>query len=177
MEKSFNNPALAETLSRDFPSVEVTFRQFIFGGNVSAFFLKFPDEQILEKDWRKLANAIAVFYQSRLSDEFEKWNIYLFYQCIQSISRDLKYKIENDTFSSRKIFIAGEYQEDEVVKEFIVNKDLTLSNKLKLEEEFIGDPIIWDAVIGKVIKAKKKRTYEAANVLEAIVKKIKQEAK
>lgn len=80
-----------------------------------ALFITHPlgHEQLME-EWEAIRNEVANC-QSGVEDEFERWNHYLFYLVEDEVMRDtnLKYKIEHDTISSRKILVSrAEYQED-----------------------------------------------------------------
>lgn len=60
--------------------------------------------------WIDIRNELASEWQMRNLDDFERWNFYLFYvvEDKSKIDRSLKYKIEHDTVSSRKIIINRE---------------------------------------------------------------------
>ncbi len=73
------------------------------------FFIAVKTIQELEKVWESLSNEIALIIQSDLEKTIELWNVYIFYFVGQSIdddeSKTLKFYIENDTYSARKIVI------------------------------------------------------------------------
>ena len=72
-------------------------------------------EDELRETWRNYRNDFAVEYQTDDIDEFEKWNFYLFYVVDNknAIDRNLKYEIEHDTISSRKIVVSKDELQDE----------------------------------------------------------------
>ena len=72
-------------------------------------------EDELRETWRNYRNDFAVEFQTDDIDEFERWNFYLFYVVDDknAIDRDLKYEIEHDTISSRKIVVSKDELEDE----------------------------------------------------------------
>ena len=72
-------------------------------------------EDELRETWRNYRNDFAVEYQTDDIDEFEKWNFYLFYVVDNknTIDRNLKYEIEHDTISSRKIVVSKDELQDE----------------------------------------------------------------
>lgn len=72
-------------------------------------------EDKLRKNWRNYRNDFAVEYQTDDIDEFERWNFYLFYVVDNknAIDRNLKYEIEHDTISSRKIVVSKDELQDE----------------------------------------------------------------
>lgn len=72
-------------------------------------------EDELRETWRNYRNDFAVEYQTDDIDEFERWNFYLFYVVDNknAIDRNLKYEIEHDTISSRKIVVSKDELQDE----------------------------------------------------------------
>jgi hypothetical protein len=96
-------------LSSDFP--ELQFKLLNSGDDdyISCFICKVEDTLILEQHWSHIASLIALNYQAKLNDELKVWNIYLVYILPIEVNNQLKYKIENDKFSMRKI-ILDDYQ-------------------------------------------------------------------
>ena len=98
----------------------------VFGENqkVDIFITAPLGYEALKTEWVAIRNEVANL-QSLADDEFERWNHYLFYLVEDDALRDinLKYKIEHDTISSRKILISqNEYAVDgfeSVVKKYI----------------------------------------------------------
>ena len=72
-------------------------------------------EDKLRENWRNYRNDFAVEFQTDDIDEFERWNFYLFYVVDNknAIDRSLKYEIEHDTISSRKIVVSKDELQDE----------------------------------------------------------------
>lgn len=72
-------------------------------------------EDELRETWRNYRNDFAVEFQTDDIDEFERWNFYLFYVVDNknAIDRSLKYEIEHDTISSRKIVVSKEELQDD----------------------------------------------------------------
>lgn len=64
-------------------------------------------EEELRQYWKDFRNLLIHDYQIEDIDEFTRWNFYLFYVVPNKnmIDRSLKYKIEHDTISSRKIIV------------------------------------------------------------------------
>ena len=65
------------------------------------------NEKELSQLWKDFRNLLIHDYQIEDIDEFTRWNFYLFYVVPDknNIGRSLKYKIEHDTISSRKIIV------------------------------------------------------------------------
>lgn len=61
-------------------------------------------EAIAER-WEHVVGSVAGTYQASLTDEFSKWNIYLVFFTKYPLDIPLKYRIENNKFSMRKIVI------------------------------------------------------------------------
>lgn len=123
-------------------------------GKSHCIFLTIPSEEYLSKSWLHITNSIALNYQNYLETNFEKWNIYLFFLISEPIEDlNLKYTIENNTFSSRKIV-----EDVTVSKDFLIRK--YVNNQLSLEtgevdneqSPFSYNPIIWDTLKDKKIK-------------------------
>lgn len=72
-------------------------------------------EDELRETWRNYRNDFAIEFQTDDIDEFERWNFYLFYVVDNknAIDRSLKYEIEHDTISSRKIVVSKDELQDE----------------------------------------------------------------
>lgn len=81
--------------------------------NCHAFIVRLQTEAYLSLNWELYRNDIATCFQTDLSKDIEIWNIYLFFIIDGPVSRDLKYKIEQDRYSTRKVVISkssGQYQ-------------------------------------------------------------------
>lgn len=68
----------------------------------------------LKKSWCDFRNYMIDEYQLGDIDEFTRWNFYLFYvvEDKNKIDRNLKYKVEHDTISSRKIVVNADEAKD-----------------------------------------------------------------
>lgn len=94
----------------------------------------------LIQEWENIRNRIA-YMQSCIKDEFERWNHYLFYLVEEDVMDDinLKYKIEHDTLSSRKILIPKSEYGNADCFEAVVNKYIEYqfeAKELEAVEEF-----------------------------------------
>lgn len=98
---------------------------------ISVFFV-LSNSTILEKNnlWQKISEEIALKFQPKLESVYEKWNLYIIYVTDDKVSKELKNKIENDKFSSRKIVEdnfskeLNESEENELIIQHITNSDL-----------------------------------------------------
>lgn len=73
------------------------------GYNIYVFQVIVEDENELEKYYETITAAIATEFQINLEKTIEKWNIYLIFESKMKISEDLKGKIEQDKYSTRKM--------------------------------------------------------------------------
>lgn len=91
---------------------------------VDVFITRPLNHNDLREKWKDIRNDIAE-NQRFIDDEFERWNHYLFYLAEEDAVNDipLKYQIEHDTISSRKIVIStkeyGEHDFNVVIKRYI----------------------------------------------------------
>ena len=80
---------------------------FGIGVNILVCITECLTEDLLRANWRDIRNKLASERQLCTMDDFERWNFYLFYvvEDKKNINRSLKYEIEHDTVSSRKIIV------------------------------------------------------------------------
>ena len=92
-----------------------SFDSFAVRSKILVCVTKCLTEDKLRENWRNYRNDFAVEYQTDDIDEFEKWNFYLFYVVDNknAIDRNLKYEIEHDTISPRKIVVSKDELQDE----------------------------------------------------------------
>lgn len=92
-----------------------SFDSFAVRSKILVCVTKCLTEDKLRENWRNYRNDFAVEYQTDDIDEFERWNFYLFYVVDNknAIDRNLKYEIEHDTISSRKIVVSKDELQDE----------------------------------------------------------------
>lgn len=178
------NNKILETLHKIVKDVEFHLEKVSINGNISVFFAKTNNAKNLEDKWEDISNSIAIYYQTKLESEYERWNLYVFYLLSEKVENIIKYKIENDTISSRKIIIDNfNFSEinHENVSDIIVNH-ITNTN-LKLEIKNLADSVQFnknlkissalDSDFDKSTKSSKADKYTA--VLEQIEKNLKNE--
>lgn len=163
----------------------VTFKLFEYKGNVSVFVFYFEEENELKKAWNNVSGNIAGLYQAELTEDFDMWNIYTFYLCKSKISLALKYKIENDRFSSRKIVLDNYDKEisdmgiKDIINEHITNIDIIYDpekakkNTLLLDKG--TDGAIWNLINDISLKPGKQSIPESEQILSKIARNIKDE--
>ncbi len=92
--------------------------ELCFGGIVPIIFVRFSSIDTLAKNWKDFNGYVAAEYMTLIKNEYSKWNFYIFYLSAENVEKQVKYEIENNKFSSRKIVI-------ENVK-FITEKEINL---------------------------------------------------
>lgn len=76
--------------------------QVIETNNIMSVFVK-TNNSNLESNWKKINSALSELINEYLDSSFKKWNVYIIYVVTDLVSKELKYKIENNTFFARKI--------------------------------------------------------------------------
>ncbi|EKN4739343.1 hypothetical protein FG473_002926 [Yersinia enterocolitica] len=124
-----------EFLSAEFP--EIKFKKFRSSPQdyMHCFSAILIDEEHLRNSWRDISSIIAGDFQTTLKDEFEIWNIYLLLVVNTEISKHLRYEIENDRFSMRKMVVTKSGDVDIFnIEEYLNNEILGID--IKLSESF-----------------------------------------
>ena len=160
-ESQFRNMRL------DYKEVEVD------KGLAHSFFIDLLDEEALSKNWQQIANFIAVQFQNKLEDEFQRWNIYLFFRVIDATGKELKYKIENDTFSSRKVIIDSSMDANSAINFHIMNELTQVGTEIaRARNQLDRNPIVRKVLQGKTLK-KTKITPEAQKAYDELLASLK----
>ncbi len=169
---SYSIETMISDLDNEFENASFSFEEINYQGKLPCFFITVKSEEELTRIWMKVSDIIAVNCQSRMKNEFSIWNLYLFFIVSETISNDLKYQIENDTFSSRKIVIEGESDVAKIIDEHILNRDIKIdSSMISSSAVFKPNPIIFDQIFDVEVKT---RVTEAIKVAHSqIIKKIK----
>ena len=65
----------------------------------------------LAENWIDIRNEIMARWQEGITDDFSRWNFYVFYivENLNELDGSLRYQIEHDMVSSRKILMDGSY--------------------------------------------------------------------
>lgn len=166
----FNNELLVNIKS-EFSEITLEYKEIELGGIVPAFFINLDNESILREKWSQISEYIAIHFQSTLKNEYSIWNIYLFFILKEEVSSEIKYRIENDTFSSRKIVISPIKDIKTIIRENIINDDLNINEKEKSTFTFTYNDIIWKALSD--VGTSKKKTKNHTEKLNEIIKQLK----
>lgn len=177
MTNSYQIGEVMDAFNQQFEGVQLSHKAVDLNkGLIHTFFIECPSKVSLKNNWREVSNFIALHFQNKLENEFERWNLYLFFLIEQGIGNDLKYQIENNTFSSRKIIIDSETDQDSIINNHILNSNLSISKECAkvVDDNFQPDPLVWDILKGKTLK-KAKITSEAERSFNQLVEAIKKE--
>lgn len=72
------------------------------------FVCEMKDEKDLVENWNNIVNLIAVYVQSEVENLLQRSNFYIWFFCSGKITPDVRKKIEDDTFSSKKYVVVEE---------------------------------------------------------------------
>ena len=118
---------------------------FDVGVNILLCVTEFMDVKELCVKWKDIRNELASKWQMGNLDDFERWNFYLFYvvEDKSKVNRSLKYEIEHDTVSSRKIIVdRAEFADG--------NYEALIASYIKYDiEELVDEEYKMDFVINK----------------------------
>lgn len=165
-------------LKEKYKSCDFQFQLAQSNVNISVFFVLAKSSVLSdENSWENISKEIALKYQSKLESVYEKWNIYIIYITSDVTPKELKNKIENDKFSSRKIV------EDSYNKEFndheahqLIVKHITNSDLKEIvdatKEVIISTYVPEDKNLWKLLEKEEKISGDR-NAQEEFIKKIK----
>lgn len=174
MKDSYHN--IKEIFKEDYSRVTIEFSIVeMEKGRAHCLFLKIPDEKFLLENWKGITNSIALNYQTHLETRFEKWNIYLFFLISKDLENlNLKYTIENNTFSSRKIIEDTSLSAEVLIKKHVVN-ELTITEDSKRSENtvFEYNPLIYSILKDKKLKNRKILAKPLEEAYDELIRKIR----
>jgi len=167
--------------AKEFPDRKIEFQEVVFSNSEAkayAFFIHFETENTLSEEWSEIRNFIAYKFQANVDDEFCKWNIYLFFILPIPISLDIKYKIENDTFSSRKVVIENNAAYDTIIADHLLNKiPISLRGETLLEDEtYKPDELLYLLLKDIKITGKNKVNNVSKEALETIIETVRKQS-
>jgi hypothetical protein len=99
-----------------------------FGGIVPIIFVRFSGIDALAKTWKDFNSYVAAEYMTLIKNEYSKWNFYIFYLSAENVEKQVKYEIENNKFSSRKIVIENVNSISEKDINFLISEHITNDN-------------------------------------------------
>lgn len=129
------------------------------GYNIYIFQVIVENQAELEKYYETITASIAIDFQSDLEKAIEKWNIYLVFECKESIDWKIKLKVEQDKFAVRKVVWDDLKEEELDDKEYIRKRLLCFEINENLERhKDKGELIKWleenDLELYKILQKK-----------------------
>lgn len=146
-DKIEDNQNIIIQIKKNFDIQDVIIGNLTFGSNIPIILVQFKNLKDLEIFWKELNSLITAEYLIKLENDFSKWNSYVFF-ITAPVSKSLKYEIENNKFSTRKIVIEMETPviNDQVINrtisEHIVNNDIKFNVKSTNIGEFSKNELI-----------------------------------
>jgi len=139
--KEIEEVELSNKLKKDFPIKELSLGELVFGGVIPLIFVSFKSLDDLKKNWKDFNSQITTDIVINLKEEYSRWNFYIFFFSKDLVPKSLKYEIENNKFSSRKIVIENcEFITEEVIKnelsEHITNDNIQVNVERKNISKF-----------------------------------------
>ncbi len=179
--KEIDNSNLLEKVKDAFVLNYLSIGEICWGGNILVAIIEFSDGKTLENQWKHFNSFISAELLSVKKDEFSKWNFYLFYLSKEA-NKELKYEIENNKFSSRKI-VLDDYPRElnninilNIVRNHITNEDILKVANSPVTSNIVRNPIIEDAINMFEFPSKKSdQTEYSKSVLKQIEKSLKDE--
>lgn len=154
--------------------------EVFFSGKIIVAVVRFRNIDSLSKSWKEINSYITGHYISTINDEFAKWNFYMFYVSNTDVAKQLKYEIENNKFSSRKI-VVDNYKKDLTKKniDHIISEHITNDNIVIYQKEEAVLPFNKNNKLSGIIdkmkfgKGKKDKDSVLYNTLDQIEQKYK----
>jgi hypothetical protein len=92
------------------------------------------NSQNLQSSWKDINNILSEYLEKYLENSFTRWNVYILFVIEDCVSKELQYKIENNTFFARKIVEDNYLDElndqniEKLISEHITFNDLQISS-------------------------------------------------
>lgn len=69
------------------------------------FTVVLSNQEELKEKWESISSDIGLYFQGDLESEIEIWNIYILFLVLETVDSDIRYLVEQNKFSSRKLVI------------------------------------------------------------------------
>ncbi|MED5121611.1 MULTISPECIES: ABC-three component system middle component 1 [Priestia] len=69
------------------------------------FTVVMKDQDELIQNWKDISSDIAIHFQGGLKNDIEIWNIYILFLVFNSVNSEVRYLVEQNKYSSRKLVI------------------------------------------------------------------------
>ncbi|MCC3857337.1 hypothetical protein IB289_13145 [Vibrio parahaemolyticus] len=139
-------------------------------GGVFVYFCCFSSVKNMDDLWERINSVLAVHLTEHFESDFQRWNVYAFMTSNKKIPPALQYKIENDTFFSRKIVLQNNYTSfndiniSEMINSYIVNSDIEVGlAEDKIYFEYSSESLVYDILSNENIDKGKDSTESIYN--------------
>lgn len=112
------------------------------GYNIYIFQAIVENQREMEKYYETITASIATEFQSTLEKAIERWNIYLVFECKESVDWKIRLKVEQDKFAVRKVVWDNLKEEEMKDKEYIRKRLLCFEINEKSEKHENKDELI-----------------------------------
>jgi hypothetical protein len=105
-----------------------------------------------EDTWEQINFTLTQYIENYL-DNFNKWNMYLLFITEENITKEVQYKIENDTLAFRKITesnYSNELTEEnikELISKHVLFTDLNIENTYTNISNYNSETNIWTKIV------------------------------
>lgn len=113
--------------------------QFVEMNKIVSVFIKI-NGAILDSIWKRINSVLSEYLAEYLDSSFKKWNVYILFIVIDTVSKELKYEIENNKFFARKIVedsYHGQLTDENIEK--LISKYITINDLSIGKEELIAE--------------------------------------
>lgn len=168
-------------IGNSFDIQNVIIGNLMFGDNIPVIFIQFKNLNDLEKYWKEFNSFITAEYLIKLKNDFSKWNSYVFYFTESTVEKPLKYEIENNKFSTRKIVIDAINQTVDnsmiksILSEHIINDNIEFNVDNPNIESFSKNTIINEAFKSTSFKSSDIKEETLLKVLDHLEKTLSNE--
>lgn len=171
--KEIEAEELSNVLRKDFPIKELSLGELLFGGIIPLIFVSFNSLDELKKNWKDFNSQITTDIVINLKEEYSRWNFYIFFFSEDIVPKTLKYEIENNKFSSRKIVIENcksisKTEIENMISEHITNDNIQVNVDSNSISKFKKDLSL--AKIIDKLSLSKKNDDDLQNALNQIEK-------
>lgn len=125
--------------------------------NIYVFQVVIDSPREIEIYYETITASIAVDFQSNLEKAIEKWNIYLVFECKETVDWEIRLKVEKDKYAVRKLIWDGLNDEELDKKEYLRKRLLSLEINEKIERP---------KEKGNLLKLIEEKDYELYKILK-----------
>ena len=112
--------------------------------------------QFIQDTWENVVHEVNYDYITTDVSEFELWNVYLVFASKKQLDTETQYKLENNKYAMRKLFIKLPddlqlNQSEQVLSSLLSNKLLIADVNIEPQQEAAGSFTIEEGSIGHIV--------------------------